>query len=144
MIKRGKKIQRRLMYRDKININSCKGTVDMYKIVSLQSVLLEQKTVEAGRILLSREWKKQGIKKKKVFIPCGFYIPYTKKGLQSRMGKGKGAIDKHICHVHMYDALYMFSSEGYSLMRVLQVLKKLSYKLPFGLGLVDQSGNLYE
>jgi ribosomal protein L16/L10AE len=143
MIKRGKKIQRSLMFRDKINIHSCQGNGDAYKIISLASVLVEQKTLEAGRILLSREWKKQGIKKKKIVIPCGFYIPYTKKGLQSRMGKGKGPIDKHLCHVHVYDALFMFSAEGYSLARLLPVLKKLSYKLPFPLAVIDPSGQLY-
>lgn len=143
MIKRGKKIQRSLMFRDKININSFKPIGDQYKIISLENVLLEQKTLEAGRILLSRDWKKQGLKKKKVVIPCGFYIPYTKKGLQSRMGKGKGPIDKHLCHVQIYDPLFLFSSEGYPLNRVLPLLKKLSYKLPFSLGLVDPSGELY-
>jgi large subunit ribosomal protein L16 len=143
MIKKGKKIQRSLMFRDKININSFKTNGDVYKIISLENVLLESKTLEAGRILLSREWKKQGIKKKKIVIPCGFYIPYTKKGLQSRMGKGKGPIDKHLCHIHVYDPLFLFSAEGYTLARVLPVLKKLSYKLPFSLGVVDPSGQLY-
>lgn len=143
MIKRGKKIQRSLLFRDKININSFQPMEDVYKIISLENILLEQKTIEAGRILLSREWKKQGIKKKKIVIPCGFYIPYTKKGLQSRMGKGKGPIDKHLCHIHIYDPIFLFSSSGYPLSRLLPLIKKLSYKLPFSMAVVDSHGQVY-
>ena len=132
------------MFRDKININSLKGNGDVYKIISLENKLIEAKTLEAGRILLSREWKKQGIKKKKIVMPCGFYIPFTKKGLQSRMGKGKGPIDKHLCHINIYDPVFLFSSENYPLYRLFPLLKKLSYKLPFLLGVVDSEGQYYD
>lgn len=144
MIKRGKKIQRNLLFRDKININSLSPQGDVYRIISLENKLIEQKTLESGRILLSREWKKQGIKKKKIVMPCSFYIPYTKKGLQSRMGKGKGPIDKHLCHVNIYDPIFLFSSDNYPLNRLLPLMKKLSYKLPFSLAVVDSSGQCYD
>jgi ribosomal protein L16/L10AE len=136
------KWQRKLMYKNKINVNDFMPYKGDYKIISLENKIIDKYEIEASRILLSRELKKnKQTKKKKLFVKCGFYLPYTKKGSQSRMGKGKGLVDSMRLRVHVLDPL--FELPNLPLMVALKLRKNISHKLSVNVALVDKNGSFY-
>jgi len=140
----GKKVHRRVMYRNKINTGNCYPQMGDYKIVSLENKLIEKFEIESARVLLNRELKKQKLessKKRRLWIRCGFILGYTKKGLNSRMGKGKGGIDKYVCHIRPLDPLFELNQLSYS--TAVRLMKAISYKLSIKVALVNKSREFF-
>lgn len=91
---------------------------------SSQSGRLTAQQIEASRRILSKRLKKQG----SYHIHIHPSISVSKKPSEVRMGKGKGAIDHHICRVKAGQILFSIQGVTPALSKLL--FKKVSYKLP--------------
>lgn len=137
MILRIKKFQKRCRFKNKIshkNYHLLKGNIGF---VSFDNFSIYKNQVECCRLLLKRELKKKGV----VFIRCNYFIPVTRKSTGVRMGKGKGDIDfyksficKNQCFIELKGVSFMFG---------VRLLRKISYKLPYNLGLLTDKGRIY-
>jgi large subunit ribosomal protein L16 len=74
-------------------------------------------------------------------IRTSFTTPITSKTTGVRMGKGKGAIDKYIQVINIFDCF--FELKGISSLLAFKLLKKISYKLPVRVCLIDRKRNIY-
>ena len=66
-----------------------------YGLQSLERIYLTANQIEAARVAITRHMKRRG----KVWIRVFPYKPYTKKPLEVRMGKGKGAVEYWVAPV---------------------------------------------
>jgi large subunit ribosomal protein L16 len=108
-----------------------------YGYIVLQNHILNQKNLEAGRIILKREIKK----KLRLLVIPRFNIPITKKALGVRMGKGKGPIKEYISFLKKDACLYEI---GFiPLINALKILKKISFKFGVPVGLITRNGTRY-
>ncbi len=74
-------------------------------IQALENVWLTARQIEATRVAISRKMKKGG----KIWIRVFPDRPYTKKPLETRMGKGKGAPEFWVAAVKRGRILFEFS-----------------------------------
>ena len=87
-----KRTKYRKVQKGRMKGNSGRGTVlsnGMYGIKSLDSNFLTSRQIEAARIAATRFMKREGQLWIKIFPDK----PITKKPLEVRMGKGKGAVE---------------------------------------------------
>jgi large subunit ribosomal protein L16 len=73
-----------------------------YGLVSLEKKWITNRQIEAGRIALTRHIKRGG----KVWIRVFPDKPFTKKPAETRMGKGKGAVEYWVAVVKPGSVLY--------------------------------------
>jgi large subunit ribosomal protein L16 len=66
-----------------------------FGLQALDRVYLTANQIEAARVAITRHMKRRG----KVWIRVFPYKPYTKKPLEVRMGKGKGAVEYWVAPV---------------------------------------------
>ena len=97
------------------------GTVGL-KIA--ENGFLTSKQLDMLKLLLSKSLKKQG----QYWIRVFSHFPVTSKPLEVRMGKGKGYVDKWICKLKV--GVILCEISGLSLKNSIQILKKISLKLP--------------
>ncbi len=76
-----------------------------YGLISLQGKWITNRQIEAGRIALTRHIKRGG----KVWIRVFPDKPFTKKPAETRMGKGKGAVEYWVAVVKPGSVLYEIS-----------------------------------
>ena len=76
-----------------------------YALISLENRWLSNRQIEAGRIALTRHIKRGG----KVWIRVFPDKPFTKKPAETRMGKGKGAVEYWVAVVKPGSVLYEIS-----------------------------------
>ena len=87
-----KRTKYRKVQKGRMKGNSGRGTIlsnGMYGIKSLDSNFLTSRQIEAARIAATRFMKREG----QVWIKIFPDKPITKKPLEVRMGKGKGAVE---------------------------------------------------
>lgn len=77
-----------------------------FGLQALEPAWVTARQIEAGRIAISRHVKRGG----KMWIRVFPDKPYTKKPLETRMGKGKGAPEGWVCVVK--PARILFEMEG--------------------------------
>ncbi len=77
-----------------------------YALQSLETGFITSRQIEAGRIAMTRYIKRGG----KVWIRIFPDKPITKKPLEVRMGKGKGAVEAWVCPVQQ--GRILFEMEG--------------------------------
>jgi large subunit ribosomal protein L16 len=63
-----------------------------YGLMALEPVWMTSRQIEAARKAIMRNIKRRG----KVWIRIFPDKPYTKRGAESRMGKGKGAVEYYV------------------------------------------------
>ena len=80
--------------------------------------------IEAARIAMTRYMKRGG----KVWINIFPHLPLTSKGIGTRMGKGKGSVDKWVAVVK--EGKIMFEISGVSEEVAREALRLASHKLP--------------
>ena len=102
-----------------------------YGIVTTESGRLSAKVIEALRRTLTRTFKRQG----RIWIRVFPDIAISKKPLEVRMGKGKGAPDHWICRVQAGHIL--FEMDGISPSLALQGYELANAKCPFNLSLIS-------
>ncbi len=73
-----------------------------YGLISLEGKWITNRQIEAGRIALTRHIKRGG----KVWIRVFPDKPFTKKPAETRMGKGKGAVEYWVAVVKPGSVLY--------------------------------------
>ena len=112
----------------------------MFGIKSLDSKFITSRQIEAARIAATRYMKRQGQLWIKIFPDK----PITKKPLEVRMGKGKGAPEFWACVVKRGRIVMEIS--GVDEVKAKQVLKAAAHKLPFktrfvSKAILEQEGN---
>jgi large subunit ribosomal protein L16 len=95
-----------------------------YGLKALEPAWITSRQIEACRIALSRKMKRDG----KVFIRIFPDKPVSKKPLETRMGKGKGAPEFWVAVIK--PGRIMFEVSGVNKEIANDALKTCSYKLP--------------
>ncbi len=95
-----------------------------YGLQSLEPGKINNRQIEAARIAINRHAKRGG----KVWIRIFPHKPLTKKPLETRMGKGKGAPEEWVAVVKRGTMLYEIA--GVPREVALEALRLASHKLP--------------
>ena len=96
----------------------------MFGIKSLDSKFLTSRQIEAARIAATRYMKREGQLWIKIFPDK----PITKKPLEVRMGKGKGALDHYVAVVK--PGRILFEVSGVPIEVAKEALRLAAQKLP--------------
>ena len=96
----------------------------MFGVKALDSVFVTSRQIEAARIAATRYMKREGQLWIKVFPDK----PITKKPLEVRMGKGKGALDHYVAVVK--PGRILFEISGVPIDVAKEALRLASQKLP--------------
>ena len=96
----------------------------MFGVKALDSVFVTSRQIEAARIAATRYMKREGQLWIKIFPDK----PITKKPLEVRMGKGKGALDHYVAVVKPGRILFEISGVPIDVAR--EALRLASQKLP--------------
>ena len=96
----------------------------MFGIKALDSVFVTSRQIEAARIAATRYMKREGQLWIKIFPDK----PITKKPLEVRMGKGKGALDHYVAVVK--PGRILFEISGVPIEVAKEALRLASQKLP--------------
>ena len=96
----------------------------MFGIKALDSVFVTSRQIEAARIAATRYMKREGQLWIKIFPDK----PITKKPLEVRMGKGKGALDHYVAVVK--PGRIIFEISGVPIDIAKEALRLASQKLP--------------
>ncbi|MCE2821027.1 MAG: 50S ribosomal protein L16 [Bacteroidota bacterium] len=95
-----------------------------FALKSLEFSRLTSRQLEAARIALTRNMKREG----KVWIRVFPDKPITSKPAEVRMGKGKGAVDHYVCEVQ--PGRVIFEVEGVTQELAYESLRLAAQKLP--------------
>ncbi len=95
-----------------------------YGIVALEPCWLRSNQIEAARVAMTRYIKRNG----KVWIKVFPNKPVTKKPLEVRMGKGKGAVDYWVAVVKPGRVLFEIAGVSEEVAR--EALRLATHKLP--------------
>lgn len=95
-----------------------------FALKSLEFSRLTSRQLEAARIALTRNMKREG----KVWIRVFPDKPITSKPAEVRMGKGKGAVDHYVCEVQ--PGRVIFEIEGVAQELAYESLRLAAQKLP--------------
>ena len=96
----------------------------MFGVKALDSVFVTSRQIEAARIAATRYMKREGQLWIKIFPDK----PITKKPLEVRMGKGKGALDHYVAVVK--PGRILFEISGVPIDVAKEALRLASQKLP--------------
>jgi len=96
-----------------------------YGLQALEPSWLTAQQIEAVRVTVSRKTKKIG----KMFLRVFPNKPITKKPAETRMGKGKGNVDKWVSVIKR--GRIIFELEGVTEKVARDICKAACYKLPF-------------
>ena len=96
----------------------------MFGVKALDSVFVTSRQIEAARIAATRYMKREGQLWIKIFPDK----PITKKPLEVRMGKGKGALDHYVAVVK--PGRILFEISGVPIADAKEALRLASQKLP--------------
>jgi large subunit ribosomal protein L16 len=133
-----KKIHRNVLFKEKIvtfpSLNSVSDSC--YYYIAQENKLIDKNEIEASRIIITRELRKIKAltkKKKNFWININFLLPYTKKSAQSRMGKGKGAVDRYRCYIYINTIIFKIRNINQQV--AIRIYNLISSKLSFFLHL---------
>ncbi|MEM7483384.1 MAG: 50S ribosomal protein L16 [Acidobacteriota bacterium] len=107
-----------------------------YALQALEPVWITARQIESARIAITRSIKRGG----KVWIRIFPDKPVTKKPLETRMGKGKGAPEEWVAVVKPGRILYEL--EGVDAETAAQAMRLASYKLPIKTRFVTRNDEL--
>jgi large subunit ribosomal protein L16 len=105
-----------------------------YGLQAQENAWITARQIEATRVAISRKMKKGG----KIWIRIFPDHPFTKKPLETRMGKGKGAPEFWVAPVRR--GRIMFEIAGVSKDVVEQAFRTAAYKLPIKVKVVAREG----
>ncbi|MEZ4935801.1 MAG: 50S ribosomal protein L16 [Saprospiraceae bacterium] len=114
-------------HRVKLKQKTVKGsTVSFgdYGLKAIQAGRITNRQIESARIAMTRHMKREG----QVWIRIFPDRPITKKPLEVRMGKGKGALDHYVAMVQ--PGRIMFEITGVSQEVAFEALRLAAQKLP--------------
>lgn len=122
-----KRIHRRRVHRDKLKGNAQRGhtlSFGSFGIKALEPKFITSRQIEACRVAIARSLQREG----KTFIRIFPDRPITSKPAETRMGKGKGALDHFIAVVK--PGRILFEIAGVSEEKAKEALRRASHKLP--------------
>ena len=122
-----KRTKYRKMQKGRNRGKATRGTVvneGQYGLQALEAGLITANQIEAARVALTRYIKRGG----KVWIKLFPNKPITKKPAETRMGKGKGAVEYWVAPVK--PGRVMFEIAGVSEEVAREALRLASHKLP--------------
>ncbi|MFA7621906.1 MAG: 50S ribosomal protein L16 [Aminobacteriaceae bacterium] len=105
-----------------------------YGLQTLDCAWITARQIEATRVAISRKMKKGG----KIWIRIFPDHPFTKKPLETRMGKGKGATEFWVAPVKR--GRIMFEIAGVPRETAEEAFRTASHKLPVKVRLVEREG----
>lgn len=132
-----KKVKHRKMQRGSRRGNAETGNTlafGEYGLQSLGRAWMTNIQIEACRVTINRKMKRKG----KVWIRVFPDRPYTKKPLETRMGKGKGGVDHWFAVVKPGRMLFEVDGVPESLAR--EALRNAASKLPIATKFVQRHG----
>ena len=103
-----------------------------FGIQALRSGYMTSSQIEAARVAITRHLKRKG----KVWIRVFPHKPVTKKPAETRMGKGKGPVEKWVATIKPGHVL--FEVAGCSLTLAREALRLADGKLPFRCRFIDR------
>ena len=106
-----------------------------YGLQTLDCAWITARQIEATRVAISRKMKKGG----KIWIRIFPDRPFTKKPLETRMGKGKGNVEYWTAAVKR--GRVMFEIEGVSREIAEEAFRTASFKLPIKVKLLAREGS---
>jgi large subunit ribosomal protein L16 len=100
---------------------------------------IDSRQIEAARISMTRHIKRSG----KIWIRVFPSKPLTAKPLETRMGKGKGGVDKWVMNIKPGRVIFEMAGVDHDLAR--EALRLGQAKLPFKTKIItaEQSNELY-
>jgi len=122
-----KRVKYRKMHRLRIKGRATRGATVSFGEYGLQAVgagRLTSRQIEAARIAMTRHIKRQG----NIWIRVFPDRAITKKPLEVRMGKGKGAVDHWVAQVKAGSVLYEMDGVDRELAK--EAMRLASSKLP--------------
>jgi large subunit ribosomal protein L16 len=122
-----KRIHRRRVHRDKLKGNAQRGhtlAFGSFGLKALEPKFITSRQIEACRVAIARSLQREG----KTFIRIFPDRPMTKKPAETRMGKGKGALDHFIAVVK--PGRILFEIAGVSEEKAKEAMRRASHKLP--------------
>jgi large subunit ribosomal protein L16 len=105
-----------------------------YGLMAQEGAWISARQIEAARIAMTRYMKRGG----KVFINIFPHLPLTKKPLETRQGKGKGAVEQWVAVVK--EGKIMFEVKGVSEEVAREAFRLASHKLPIKCKFVSKDG----
>ncbi|MFV0480944.1 MAG: 50S ribosomal protein L16 [Campylobacteraceae bacterium] len=110
-----------------------------YAIKAIEAGRIDSRQIEAARIALTRHVKRQAKSWIRVFPDK----PLTAKPLETRMGKGKGSVDKWVMNIKPGRIIYEIAGIDEELAR--EALTLAMHKLPFKTKIVtrDSENEIY-
>ena len=104
-------------------------------IKAIEHGRIDSRQIEAARVAMTRHVKRTG----KVWIRVFPDKPLTKKPLETRMGKGKGGVEKWVMNIKPGRIIYEMAGVSDALAR--EALTLAMHKLPFKTKIVTQEAS---
>ena len=105
-----------------------------YGLMACEGSWISARQIEAARIAMTRYMKRGG----KVFINIFPHLTLTKKPLENRQGKGKGAVEQYVAVVKEGKIMFEISDVDEATAR--EALRLASHKLPIKCKIVKRDG----
>ena len=105
-----------------------------YGLMATEGAWVSARQIEAARIAMTRYMKRGG----RVFINIFPHLPLTKKPLETRQGKGKGAVEQYVAVVKEGKIMFEISDVEEAVAR--EALRLASHKLPIKCKFVKKDG----
>jgi large subunit ribosomal protein L16 len=122
-----KRLNRRRVHRDKLKGNAQRGhtlSFGNFGLKAMEPKFITARQIESCRVTIARTLQRDG----KTFIRIFPDRPVTSKPAETRMGKGKGALDHFIAVVK--PGRILFEIAGVSEEQAKEALRRASHKLP--------------
>lgn len=130
-----KRINRRRVHRGRIKGNTSRGhTIAFgdFAIKALEGKFITSRQIEACRVAINRRLSREG----QVWIRIFPDKPITTKPAETRMGKGKGALDHFVSVVH--PGRILFEVSGVKQELAYEALRLAQFKLPIKTKLITR------
>ena len=130
-----KKVKYRKLQRGRMRGKAYRGSslvFGEYGIKALEPVFITARQIESARVAMTRKVRKGG----KIWIRVFPDYPYTKKPLETRMGKGKGNVEYWVSRVKPGEIL--FEIGGVSKELAYEALRSAGFKLPIKVKIVSR------
>jgi large subunit ribosomal protein L16 len=130
-----KKVKYRKLQRGRMRGKAYRGSslvFGEYGIKALEPVFITARQIESARVAMTRKVRKGG----KIWIRVFPDYPYTKKPLETRMGKGKGNVEYWVSRVK--PGKILFEIGGVSKELAYEALRSAGFKLPIKVKIVSR------
>lgn len=135
-----KRVKRRKTFRGRMTGKAFRGSTvafGSFGLKALEPHWITNRQIEAARIAINRYLKRDG----KVWIRIFPDKPYTKKPLETRMGKGKGSPEGWVAVVR--PGRILFEVDGVTRELAEEALRLASHKLPIKTKFVTRTDLVY-